>query len=100
MAGLALAVAPSALAAPRAQILRGLAVAQTHCATCHAVGAEDTSPQPSAPAFRELHTRYPVADLIAAVAEGASTGHPAMPRFHLRLRQRRDLAAYVRSLEP
>jgi cytochrome c len=93
-------IAAPASAGPQQAAVRGLAVAQAHCAACHAIGAKGPSPKSPAPLFRDLRTHYPVADLIAAVGEGASTGHPAMPRFHLTLRQRRDLAVYVQSLEP
>ena len=79
--------------------VRGLAVAQTHCAGCHAIGPAGASPFAPAPPFRDLHSRFPVADLVGAVGEGAATGHPAMPRFRLETDDRLDLVAYVLSVQ-
>jgi mono/diheme cytochrome c family protein len=73
-------------------------VARRHCAACHAVGPAGASPAAPAPAFRDLHKDYPVGDLIGAIAEGAPTGHPRMPRFRLGFADRQALVAYVRSL--
>jgi cytochrome c len=84
---------------PSASLRRGEAIARASCAPCHAIGEMDESPRPGAPPLRGLARDYPVGDLIAAIGEGASTGHPEMPRFRLRLRNRQDLVAYVRSIQ-
>ena len=47
---------------------RGQALAQAHCARCHAIGRRGASPVPAAPPFRTLHTRYPVEQLAEALA--------------------------------
>nr|WP_319382613.1 cytochrome c [uncultured Roseibium sp.] len=57
----------------------GEELAQIHCATCHAVGKEDVSAQPGAPAFRDLSKLYPLESLEEPLAEGIVTGHENMP---------------------
>jgi mono/diheme cytochrome c family protein len=83
---------------PRVQ--RGRAFAQTHCASCHAIGHVGESPLLIAPPFRTLHLRYPVEDLAESLAEGIMTAHRAMPQFQLDSGQIADLIAYLKSLEP
>ncbi|HET6466942.1 MAG TPA: c-type cytochrome, partial [Geminicoccaceae bacterium] len=51
---------PPAIARDAPAIARGRALAEEHCAACHAIGAEGTSRVPTAPAFRVLEERYPV----------------------------------------
>jgi cytochrome c len=82
-----------------AAVQRGRAFAEANCARCHAVGPSGESPLPKAPPFRTLHERYPVEDLVEALAEGIRTAHPAMPEFALNQSQIRDLIAYLKSLE-
>lgn len=98
--GPAAAVGPDRGRLLRQYAKRGFELARRHCAPCHAVGPIGTSPVGGAPPFRDLHQDYPVADLIGAISEGMPTGHPAMPRFHLRFKDQAALIAYVRSLEP
>jgi cytochrome c len=83
---------------PRVQ--RGRTFAQTHCASCHAIGPVGESPLRTAPPFRTLHLRYPVEDLAESLAEGIMTAHRAMPQFQLDSGQIVDLIAYLKSLEP
>jgi mono/diheme cytochrome c family protein len=78
----------------------GRAFAQAQCARCHAIGAAGASPLAGAPAFRELHRRYPVEQLAEALAEGITAGHAApMPEFALEPAQIADLLAYLRTLQ-
>lgn len=84
LAGIALALAVAAGAAaaePGEDVARGRDLVQRNCGVCHAVSARDLSPNPAAPAFRDLNARYPVEDLAEALAEGILTGHPQMPEF-------------------
>ncbi|PWS34759.1 cystathionine beta-lyase [Falsiroseomonas bella] len=76
----------------------GRTFAEANCARCHAIGATGTSALPAAPAFRDLHRRYPVDQLAEALAEGIGTGHAAMPEFQLEPAQIADLLAYLRTL--
>ena len=82
-----------------AAVRRGQNFAQANCARCHATGTVGDSPLPKAPPFRTLHQRYPVENLVEALAEGIRTAHPAMPEFELDQRQIDDLIVYLKSLE-
>jgi len=90
------ALTPASAASP-AQ--RGKLYATTHCARCHAIGQRGASPFEPAPPFRTLHLRYPVESLGEALAEGITTGHPAMPQFVLDPDQIHDLLSYLKTLE-
>lgn len=87
---------PAAAQSPEA---RGRAIAETHCARCHAIEREGASPEPLAVPFRELPKRYPVQQLGEALAEGIVTGHPAMPEFTFEPPQIEALLAYLESLD-
>jgi cytochrome c len=89
----------TAAAATEGQVQRGKTLVGANCATCHAVGRVGASPLDVAPAFRDLHTHYPVEDLGEALAEGITTGHPTMPEFRLEPDQITDVVAYLKSLE-
>ncbi|MER2252841.1 cytochrome c [Methylorubrum podarium] len=96
---LLLTLLPVAAAALDARARRGETIARTNCARCHAIGRVGASPLAEAPPFRDLHRRYPVTDLAEALAEGITTGHPAMPEFRLDPDEAQALIAYLRSLE-
>lgn len=81
------------------QSQRGEAFAAANCAQCHAIGRSGTSAVAAAPAFRDLHRRYPVSQLAEALAEGIMTGHGAMPEFQLSESQIADFLAYLATLE-
>jgi len=72
-----LPLASPAMAATAAE-QRGKSYAQSHCARCHSIDRVTKSPVKSAPPLRTLHLRYPIETLAEALAEGISTGHPAM----------------------
>ncbi len=80
-------------------VAQGERLATERCGSCHAVGRTGTSPRPNAPAFRDLHRRYPVDDLAEALAEGIVTGHPDMPEQSFSQPEINALLAYLRSLE-
>jgi mono/diheme cytochrome c family protein len=88
---------PAQALEPGAQ--RGLTFVSANCAECHAVDKVSPSPLKIAPAFRTLHTKYPVENLAEAFAEGIMTGHPAMPQFQLDPGQIGDVIAYLKTLE-
>lgn len=79
---------------------RGQAIAETQCARCHAIGLTGTSPMGLAPPFRDLSQRYPIEALAEALAEGITTGHPAMPHFTFHPREIDALLTYIGSLAP
>src|SRR5882757_2366931 len=78
---------------------RGKAYALGHCARCHSIDRVTQSPLRIAPPFRTLHNRYPVETLAEALAEGISTGHPAMPAVELDPDQIHDLLSFLKTLE-
>jgi len=78
---------------------RGKAYVQRHCAACHSIDRVSRSPLKAAPPFRTLHLRYPVEMLAESLAEGISTGHPAMPSVVLEPDQIHDLLSYLKTLE-
>jgi len=77
---------------------KGKAFVQSNCARCHAVGLNDDSHMPEAPALRTLHNRYPIDSLSEAFAEGIVTGHPEMPQFELDIQTINNMLAYIESL--
>jgi mono/diheme cytochrome c family protein len=81
-------------------IERGRALLEENCSSCHATGSEGDSPLPAAPPFRTLGSRYPVADLAEALAEGIVTGHPGMPEFVFEPEEIEAIVAYLDSLQP
>jgi len=89
-----------ATAAPEAQkgrVERGRSFAEANCARCHAIGPTGNSSVAKAPPFRTLHNRYPVEDIVEALAEG--TAHSQMLQLQLSAVQIDDLIAYLKSLE-
>lgn len=85
--------------AQTSQAQRGRAIAAANCAQCHAIDRTGGSPLAAAPAFRDLHHRYPVSQLAESLAEGIVTAHPAMPEFRMTRSQISDFLAYLRTLE-
>ena len=78
---------------------RGAAIAQKHCARCHAIGETDPSPMGLAPPFRDLSKRYPIEALGEALAEGIVVGHPAMPQFIFEPHEINDLLTFISGLK-
>lgn len=62
-------------------IARGQQLAQQLCARCHAIGKADVSPNPKAPALRDIGKLYPLDHLAEAFAEGITTGDNDMPQY-------------------
>ena len=83
----------------QATVAQGEVLVRTNCSRCHAVGLDDKSPHPDAPAFRALSARYPIEDLAEALAEGISTGHPDMPEFVASPDQINAIIAYIGTLQ-
>ena len=89
----------SGAAAPGPNLEAGRHIAETRCATCHAIGAQGASHHPMAPPFRTLSRDYPVNALEEAFAEGILVGHPDMPEFRFEPAQIDDLLAYIESVQ-
>lgn len=77
---------------------RGAAIADSVCASCHAVGPSGVSPFASAPLFRDVVSRRSLDDIETAMAQGLVTTHPAMPPFTFRAGEIDDLIAYLETL--
>lgn len=78
----------------------GRAIAEKHCARCHAIGMNDKGAHDKAPPFRDVVERYPSEDLAEALAEGIVSGHPDMPVFVFEMEQIEGFIAYLDSLGP
>lgn len=83
---------------PTPSALAGGALVRAQCAGCHSVERAGTSPMTTAPAFRDLAARYPVANLQESLGEGMMTAHAAMPEFTFEPTQTADIIAYLESL--
>lgn len=97
----------TSMAAPspeaRAAIQRGQALAERHCAQCHAIGRTGDSPVPSAPRWREMVMVGDIDDIAESFAEGSfihSQGPVQMPEFIFAPAEIEDLLAYMRALRP
>lgn len=95
--GVGLAAGPAFAQDP--QVAQGHAIVQRNCGMCHAVGRADASPNTAAPAFRDLHKRYPIDNLAEALAEGILTGHPQMPEFAFPPEQVAAIISYLKSIQ-
>lgn len=78
---------------------RGAALVAGHCAMCHAVGQQDESAEPRAPAFRTIGRRIALERLEAQLAAGSLGGHPTMPKFAFEPRETAAIMRYLRSIQ-
>lgn len=78
----------------------GQALAKQKCASCHAIGEDDSSPNPNAPPFRSLHRRYPVDALREAFLKGLEVGHRDMPTFILTPQEITNIISFLRDFDP
>jgi mono/diheme cytochrome c family protein len=77
---------------------RGFALAQRLCAQCHAVQKQQTeSPNPDAPAFREIASTPGMTSI--ALSAALQTSHAAMPNIMLDAEERADLISYIIGLK-
>jgi len=97
--GLTLGVTAAAAQSQRVLVQRGETLVRQHCALCHAIGRDGASPYPNAPLFRDLSKRYPVDVLEEALAEGFTSGHPAMPEFTFSAERAAAIVAYLASIQ-
>jgi mono/diheme cytochrome c family protein len=75
----------------------GLAVAQNTCAACHAIRKGQQSANARAPAFEKIAT-VPGMTAIALQAS-LQTSHRSMPNLILSTEDRRNVVAYILSLQ-
>jgi mono/diheme cytochrome c family protein len=93
-------LAASGAVAEDADLAYGRQLVEANCARCHAVGLDDESAHPEAPAFRTLSERYPLDALEEAFVEGITTGHPDMPEFVASPEQIGAIISYLDTLQP
>jgi mono/diheme cytochrome c family protein len=101
LAALALIAAVGAVAAtprPSAAAKRGLEVAEARCAVCHAVRANQSSPNPESPSFEDVANRTGLSQASLAQYLRDAHNYPAAMDFTIERRQVRDLSAYFVSL--
>lgn len=78
---------------------RGFNLLRANCARCHAIDATSLSPEPKAPPFRDVVTKYEPAALEEALAEGIVTGHEQMPEFTFEPDEVAAIVAYLDTLK-
>jgi len=78
---------------------RGLILAQTHCAGCHAVTVNGTSPDPEAPAWEDIANRPGTTQATLRRFLADSHNYPAAMQFRVERRHIRDLSAWMVTLQ-
>lgn len=91
-------LSPSAPTATISSADAGQEFAARACAGCHAVGVRGDSPNPHAPAFRDLARTRSDSQLAAALAAIARDGHVEMPPIYMTPDEQARVAAYLRGL--
>lgn len=76
----------------------GRAIAEAQCAGCHAVGEYGESPNPAAPTFRTVLSRYRADVLEEELINGIQVSHP-MPEFQFNPQGVDELIAYLESIQ-
>ena len=81
-------------------VAQGRALAEKNCAWCHAIGRAGDSPNPRAPAWRDIHKRHPILALRDPLTRGIARPHDEMPTFELSDNEIDTIVAYINSLGP
>jgi len=76
----------------------GRAIAEAQCAACHAVGEYGESPNPAAPVFRTLLSRYRADVLEEELIAGIQVAHP-MPEFQFNPQGAEALIMYLQYIQ-
>jgi mono/diheme cytochrome c family protein len=76
----------------------GRDIAEAQCAACHAVGVYGESPNPIAPPFRTVLSRYSANVLEEELIAGIQVAHP-MPNFQFNPQGTDALIAYLQSIQ-
>lgn len=82
----------------RAQASQGRRIAQSRCASCHAIGEHGSSPTPGAPPLRDILALYEADNLAYRFIEGMRVGHDDMPVFDFDVHAADALIAYIREI--
>lgn len=84
--------------APAKAVVRGQAFAQAHCAQCHAITANGSSPNPEAPPWDDIANRPGLTAGTFASFLADAHNYPAAMDFTVEHRAIADLAAYMLTL--
>jgi len=99
---LGLGLAATALAAPAHRsapaVQRGHAFAEAHCAACHAITANGSSPNPEAPPWDDVANRPGLTAATFAAFLADAHNYPAAMDFKVERSVISDLAAYMLTL--
>lgn len=79
-------------------VARGAAFAETHCAQCHAIRANGSSPNPEAPPWDDIANRPGLTAATFAAFLADAHNYPAAMDFTVERGAIRDLAAYLLTL--
>jgi mono/diheme cytochrome c family protein len=88
---------PGSAASPLGNPENGRTLAETWCASCHLVSAEQKSTTTEAPPFASISRRS--ASELDRLPAFLAAPHPPMPAISLSGTEIRDLVAYVTSLK-
>jgi mono/diheme cytochrome c family protein len=94
---IALIAAP--LSAKTTPAKRGLAFAKTHCAACHGITANSSSPNPEAPPWDDIANRPGTTRETLRVFLRDSHNYPDAMQFTVKRSNIGDLAAYMITLQ-
>jgi len=83
---------------PEERVSDGRDIAEAQCAACHAVGTYGDSPNPTAPVFRTLLSRYRADVLEEELTAGIRVAHP-MPDFQFNPQGTEALIVYLQSIQ-
>jgi mono/diheme cytochrome c family protein len=75
----------------------GAAYAKQVCAQCHAIDRTGTSPEPTAPPFRDVANTPGITG--TALTVWLSTSHPTMPNIVLERHDMENVVAFILSLK-
>ncbi len=78
---------------------QGFNLLRANSARCHAIDEASLSPEPKAPPFRVIVTKYKPEMLEEALAEGIMTGHEEMPVFAFEPDEATAIIAYLETLK-
>ena len=90
--------ADEAPVSPEALARDGRDIAEAQCSACHAVGEYGESPNPAAPTFRTVLSRYRAEVLQEELIEGIQVNHQ-MPDFQFNPQGADALIAYLHSIQ-
>lgn len=80
------------------RIRDGKALAERHCAACHAIGATGDSANAKTPAFRDIKKRHTMISLRGPITRAIAAPHEQMPDFRLSDQHTDTIIAYINSL--